>query len=69
MLSYVYQCLLDTVNFTKNIYPFLLGDGIDGMFKGSLFFLLVAYSIIEVLLDYFNGENSGSDENSDSKSK
>lgn len=61
MLSYVYQALIDMVNSTKNIYPFLLGDGINGMFTGNLFFLLVAYSIIEVVLDYFNGEKSGDD--------
>ena len=61
MLTYVYDIIMDTIDGMKNIYPFLLGDGLDRMFKGSLFLLFVGYSIIEILLDYFNGDSSVED--------
>ena len=58
MLEYVFNSLMSMIDYTKNVYPFLLGNGFNNAFKASLFLLIVGYSIIEILLDYFNGDAS-----------
>lgn len=68
MLEYVYDTVISIIDSFKNIYPFELGDGLNGMFVGSLFYLILGYTIIELVLDYFNGDTSDSDSNSNSNS-